>query len=261
MTTPARVTICSIVTCDTPVLPAALKSLLEAGVSPAISLHLGFARAPLGWRHTFGRLCPSGSLPSRAVLPGGVERFYWTTEGGAPVRAWVTDRDISEARLTTALLTDVAVTTDYLIWFDPRCRLDDGWWEALLPLLDKGIDYIGRPAWVEYSPRDAERLQSRSWYRGVPLERRQGKPGVCFMSGFWGLRTACLREVEGSGERNWSRWATEQAGGWAELLGEIARQLNWSRAEHDMPVCTAPDSMSSTSMPSSSLEVTVPNPQ
>jgi hypothetical protein len=241
MTALERVTLCFFGTGDPLVLPGScLEALLDKAQTCPSTLHLGFSQAPVSWRHVLGRLCPHGNIPSRGTLPGGVERFSWTVKGGMLVHAWISDRVLCETRLTTTLLTDVPVTTEYVLWFDQCSRLEVGWWELLLPLLEKGIDCVGHPEWVEYSPRDAERLQGRPWYRGVPLERRANKPGVSFMSRFWGLRTACFREVEGTGERNWSRWASEQSGGWPVLLGEIARQLNWSRAEYQIATHAAP---------------------
>jgi hypothetical protein len=198
----------------------------------AITIHLGLLGARMMiMPYVFGRLCPNGACSARAALPGGVERFSWTAAGGNAVRAWVSTSGLAEHALTTLLLTDVPVNTDYILWCHDCRQMEPKWRESLPAQLGKKVDYFGCPSWVEYSPNDIERLQCRPWYRGVPLERRNGRAGVSFMNGFWGLRTACMKEIESTGERNSGRWAVEQPGGWPVLLGEMAPQLGWSQAE------------------------------
>lgn len=258
-----RATLCLTVTGDPSSLASPhLLTLLEAAFSQCLALHLGFSKASISWRYLLGRHCPEGSFPTRAVLPGGTERFSWTSAGGYPVHIWNSGAHVPERELTTALLTNVSsLTTDYVLWFEAGCQLEAGWWEALLPLLEQGTDYLGGTAWVDYAPKDLERLQSRPWYRGVPLERRDGRPGVSFMNPFWGVRTACLQEIENSGERNWRRWSAEQTGGWPVLLGEIARQLSWSRAAYDPTLGAAPDSPRKPAPLPNNSRPAIPNPE
>jgi hypothetical protein len=54
----------------------------------------------------------------RAVLPGGVERLSWTTTGERCVDAWIGKAVIPEAALATLLLTDLPLTTEYILWCD-----------------------------------------------------------------------------------------------------------------------------------------------
>ena len=45
--------------------------------------------------------------------------------------------------------------------------VEPGWWDALLPLLEQRIDYIGQPWWVRYLPGQQDMIRAQPWYRGV----------------------------------------------------------------------------------------------
>jgi hypothetical protein len=129
------------------------------------------------------------------------------------------------------------VTAEYVLWFDDDSCVEAGWWEALLPLLDRHVDYLGQPWWVYYFPGQADMIRAQPWYRGVPFATRQGRPGVTFVTGgFVGVRAACLYEANfPDTDGRWQGQALQQYGG-DTLLGEIAHQLGWSRATHDRHV-------------------------
>ncbi len=131
------------------------------------------------------------------------------------------------------LFHDVPLTSQYAIWFDDDSFVESGWWEALLPSLQRRVDYIGQEWWVDYLPGQKEMIQAQPWYRGVPFEVRNSKPGVHFMTGgFLAVRSACLVEANFPEPARWKGRGLLQYGG-DTLLGEIARQLGWSRAKHE----------------------------
>ncbi len=135
------------------------------------------------------------------------------------------------------LFHDLALQSEYLIWFDDDSHVEPGWWEALWPLMERRIDYIGQQWWVDYLPGQRQMIQAQPWYRGIPFEIRNGKPGVHFMTGgFLAVRSACLLEANFPDTNTcWKGRPLQQYGG-DTLLGEIARQLGWSRAKHDAGV-------------------------
>jgi hypothetical protein len=77
-------------------------------------------------------------------------------------------------------------------------------------------------------------IRAQPWYREVPFDEREGKPGTFFMTGgFVAVRTECLRQANFPDvEAAWKDDKLKQYGG-DTLLGEIARQLGWTRAAHD----------------------------
>ena len=135
------------------------------------------------------------------------------------------------------MLHDVPLATDYVVWFDDDSFVEEGWWEALCPLFDRRVDYIGQPWWLDYLPGQEEMIRNQPWYRGVPFEHRGGRPGVGFMTGgFLAVRSERLREADfPDTERAWKGDTLKQYGG-DTMLGEIARQLGWTRAAHDTHV-------------------------
>jgi hypothetical protein len=214
MKSSTRATVC-VFACDEPPqsLEPSLSSVLNHAPSPEIELRMGFVRAEVDFALTVGSLCPDGVTPQYYLLPGGIERFQWFGRDGLRVRAWRTVRDScrpsrhSLEQMRRLVLHDVPLEAEYTVFLDgsPRgaCATspgegDDcapgadttpldgdlvhaGWWETLLPIMDRGVDYIGAPVWREYGPKDIERIQAKTWYLGVPFERRSGRAGVSFM--------------------------------------------------------------------------------
>ena len=211
-----------------------LDSILEHTPPQDVELRLGFNDAPISFHLALGQLGPAGRPPRRDLLPGGVERFEWTGEQGRPMSVWNSPRNLYKEPMARYLFHDVALRTEYAIWLDDDSFVEAGWWQALLPLLERGIDYVGQPWWVDYLPGQQEMIRAQPWYRAVEFAQRDGRAGVEFMTGgFVGVRAARLREANfpDTGTR-WKGRGLQQYGG-DTLLGEIARQLGWSRQAHD----------------------------
>jgi hypothetical protein len=186
-----------------------------------VELRLGFAQATECFHYALGTLNPDGGWPERNELPGAIERFGLTAKDSLRVWAWYSPGPLAREALARLLLHDVPVTADYAICLDQDSNVEAGWWDALVPLMEQGIDYIGQPGWHEYGPGEAERVQAQPWYMGAPLARREGRLGVSYMrGGVMAVRAERLREVQYPGEV----W-----------LGETANQFGWTRATPSLP--------------------------
>jgi hypothetical protein len=193
-----------------------LRSVLTHTPLERVELRLAFAQAEQSFYYALGTLIPDGGWPTRHLLPGEIERFGWTATEGSRVWAWNARRIRTREQLARLVFHDVPLEAEYAICLDRGASLEAGWWEAIAPLMEQEIDYVGRPAWHEYLPGEAERIQTQPWYMGVPLERREGRLGTAYLGGgFVAVRCERLREVEYPGEV----W-----------LGEMANQLGWTRA-------------------------------
>jgi len=203
-----------------------------------IELRLGFNAAPASLAYARGELPAEGGAAEDLSLAGGVRRESYVSRGGMmTVRLWVSPANLYKEPMARLMLHDVPLATDYVVWFDDDSFVEEGWWETLCPLFDRGVDYIGQPWWVNYLPGQQDMVRAQSWYRGVPFEARDGRPGVWFMTGgFLALRSERLREANfPDTERAWKGDTLKQYGG-DTLLGEIARQLGWTRSAHDTHV-------------------------
>jgi hypothetical protein len=210
-----------------------LESVLMHTPHDAIELRLGFNDAPISFHYALGQLCPDGMFAAWAALPEGVERFSCTTASGLPVQIWHSAINLYKEPMARLLYHDAPLTTAYAVWFDDDSYVESGWWEGLVPLLDRGIDYIGQPWWVTYLPGQVEMIQAQPWYRGIPFARRNGRSGTSFMTGaFQAIKTACLREANfPDTSTRWNGRSLQQYGG-DTLLGEVAHQLGWSQLAH-----------------------------
>lgn len=238
MSTPRLATLCVLTYGDyLPYFSRCLHSLLDHTPLDAVELRLGFNDATPSFHYALGRLSSCLRGPRYDLLPDGVERFEWESPTGLPVRAWHSPTNLYKEPMARLMFHDDPLTTEYAIWFDDDSFVEAGWWQALLPLLEQRIDYLGQPWWVPYLPGQQEMIQAQPWYRAVPFEVRQGKPGVNFMTGgFLAIRSACLREADFPDvHARWQGRDLKQYGG-DTLLGEIARQLGWGRATHDAGV-------------------------
>lgn len=234
MSSPRVATVCVLTYGDYPdFYERCLESVLAHTPADAVELRLGFNAAPASFHFALGRLCPDGRGPRRALLPGGVERFHWEGPGGMPVTAWRSALNLYKEPMSRLMFHDAALETEYAIWLDDDSFVEAGWWEALVPIMEQRLDYIGQSWWVTYLPGQLEMIQAQPWYRGAPFEQRAGKPGVNFMTGgFIVVRSACLREADfPDTATRWKGRGLQQYGG-DTLLGEIARQLGWRRATH-----------------------------
>ncbi len=202
-----------------------LGNVLEHTPLAQIELRLAFSKAARSLHHALGVLCPDGTFPRHDELPGQAERFEWAGRDGLPVSAWSSAASVSRNALARLVFHDVPLTAEYAICLDQNVFVEAGWWEAIVPLLDKGVDYIGQPSWQDYRPGEAERFEASRWYLGVPHARREGRPGVSFMrDGLVAVRSERLREAD-----------FPQPGHMRDsnvLLGAIAHQLGWSQAEY-----------------------------
>jgi hypothetical protein len=115
------------------------------------------------------------------------------------------------------LIHDVPLETEYSVFLDGDAAVQPGWWERLVPMMDRGIDYVGQPAWRDCGPGEIEKIQTKPWCLGVPFERRSGRAGVAYMQkGIIAARSERLRGVKDLDEVS---------------LGEMARQMGWTREE------------------------------
>ncbi len=131
------------------------------------------------------------------------------------------------------LYHDMALETEYAISLDAGTCVQAGWWEALLRQLEQGTDYVGHARWHDYSPTQVEAIRTCSWYLGVPFDRREGRHGIWFVPwGFMAIRSDRLREADFPDLGSSSRGNKFHRCGDDVLLGEMARQLGWKRAEH-----------------------------
>jgi tetratricopeptide (TPR) repeat protein len=209
-----------------------LESVLSTTPLDQIELRLGFNAAPTSLTYALERLCPRQLTPERSVLSGNIERLSFRS-GSMMVHLWSSPVNLFKEPMSRLLYHDVPLASEYAIWFDDDSYVDPGWWPELASVLDQHIDYIGQPWWVFYLPGQADMIKAQPWYRGVPLELHQGKPRVRFMTGgFVAVRSDRLREANFPDTSfTWKGDSLKQYGG-DTLLGEIARQLNWTRASY-----------------------------
>jgi hypothetical protein len=203
-----------------------LGNLLRYTPTDLIDLRLAFSHAPDSLAYAVGALAPNGAWPKREELPEDTERFEWTGTQGLSIRAWSTSRRLSREQWARLMDRDLPLETEYAIFLDPGTVVEPGWWEALVPHFEQQIDYIGRPAWRDYLAGEVEQLQRYAWYMGVPHARRDGRPGVTYMtSGLLAIRSQRLRQVD-----------LPQSGiaaGTDVLLGAAAHQLRWTHSALD----------------------------
>src|SRR5262249_45822320 len=125
-----------------------------------------------------------GGAAEDLSLAGGVRRESYVSRGGVRTgRLWGSPANPYKGPEGRRMVPDGPLATDYVVWFDDDSFVEEGWWEALCPLFDRGVDYIGQPWWVNYLPGQQDMVRAQSWYRGVPFEARDGRPGVWFMTG------------------------------------------------------------------------------
>jgi hypothetical protein len=221
MAPPSKVVVCLLVKGESDDhFKSCFWSILKHTTLDQVELRLAFGESAYNFNYALGTLCPDGVWPTRCLLPEEVERFGWTAKEGFRVWAWNSARSLTREQLARLLFHDVPLEGEYAICLDQGTCVEEGWLDALSPLMTQGIDCIGRPAWHEYLPGEAERIQAQPWYMGVPFERRDGRLGVAYFGGgLMAVRCERLRDVEYPGEV----W-----------FGEMGRQLGWSRAEPEV---------------------------
>ena len=230
-----RATVCILTYGDyLPYFRRCLESVLAHTPPGEIELRLGLNAAPESFREARERLLPEEGAADSTLLARVVERVSFVGPGGMPVRMWNSPGNLYKEPMARLLYHDLPLTTEYAVWFDDDSYVEAGWWQALTPLLDRHVDYIGQPWWVDYLPGQADMIRAQSWYRGLPFDAREGRPGVEFMTGgFMAVRAERLRQANfPDTEVRWKGDSMKQYGG-DTLLGEIARQLGWTREVHD----------------------------
>jgi hypothetical protein len=217
-----------------------LHDVLDHSPLRDVELRLGFSQATLSLHMALGVLCTNAAKIHRHELHGGVERFRWLGPENMTVWAWQAPASQAKEHLLDLLFHDVRLDAAYAVWLDDQCTIKPGWWEALRPLLDQGIDYIGQPRWHDYRPGEVEAMQSRPWYLGVPPARREGRPGVSFMGGdCCVVRSERLREAQFPGRALRGNDSPALAAGQV-VLGAIAHQMDWTQAAYDIQAVPAP---------------------
>ena len=220
-----------------PYFERCLESVLATTPHGAIALRLGFNDAPTSLAYTRERLGLGDDTAAADLAAGGVRRAAFVTAGGMTVRIWDSPVNLYKEPMARLMYHDVPLVSEYAVWLDDDSYVEPGWWEALLPLLARKVDYIGQHWWVDHLPGQAEMIRAQPWYRGVPFDRRAGRPGTWFMTGgFMAMRADRLREANFPDvDFRWKGDQLKQYGG-DTLLGEIARQLGWTWAVHDAHV-------------------------
>ncbi len=227
-----RATICILTFSEyLPYFRRCLDSVLSATPLDQVESRIGFNFAPTAFGYALGRLCPLRTTPAVVQLPMNVERLTFQTGDGVPVTFWNSPVNLYKEPLCRLMYHDLPLTTEYVIWFDDDSYVGLDWWPALVELFDRKIDYIGQEWWANYLPGQPQMIQSMPWYRGVPFDVHNGRPGVRFMTGgFVAVRTERIRQVNFPDvDFIWKGQRLKQYGG-DTLLGEIAHQQGWSRA-------------------------------
>jgi hypothetical protein len=216
-----------------PYFERCLESVLATTPPGVIELRLGFNDAPASLAYARQRLGLDEAAAECVLLADGVRRSCFVTPRGTTVRLWDSPANLYKEPMARLMYHDVPLGTEYVVWLDDDSHVEPGWWEALLPLLVRKVDYIGQRWWVDYLTGQADMIRVQPWYRGVPFDRQDGRPGVGFMTGgFMAVRAERLRQADFPDTAfTWRGDQLKQYGG-DTLLGEIARQLGWTRAVH-----------------------------
>ncbi len=213
-----------------------LESVLTTTPAGAIELRLGFNDAPASLAYARQRLRLDDAA-ERRLLAGDVEQLSFVTPQGMTVRLWNAPVNLYKEPMARLMYHDVPLDSEYAVWLDDDSFVEEGWWQALVPLMERRVDYIGQPWWVDYLPGQTDMIQAQPWYRGVPFDMGAGRIGIWFMTGgFMAVRAERLRNVNfPDTDATWQGDRLQQYGG-DTLLGEIARQQEWTRAEHEAHV-------------------------
>jgi hypothetical protein len=186
-----RVTFCNLAKSpDAARFRECLDRILSDAPLDQIELRLGFQGPAHGLEYLLGLLCPDQDLPQHQLLPGGIERLQWIGRGGVRIHTWRLPHDLSGEQMERLLFHDVPLEAVYAVLLAEDCLLPEGWWGALAPLLEKGIDLIlvgplvavraQRLKEADFPPRGEH--NSAAWLEGNA--RRQGwSQAVCELPG------------------------------------------------------------------------------
>ena len=109
---------------------------------------------------------------------------------------------------------------DWSLWLDDDTLLpaDTKWWDALVAIMQAGVDYTGVSYGMQYMGNQEAFIRSRPWYRGLPPLKQHGASVFRFYTGsFWGLSAAARKTLD------WPDNVLRHNGG-DTMLGEAVRQ-------------------------------------
>ena len=115
---------------------------------------------------------------------------------------------------------DPDLDTEWVCWFDDDSYVTAPWWRALQQRLnqDPGVDVYGKPYFIHLKESQIPWIREAGWYRGRPLENRNGVPISNFVTGgWWCCRVARLKAM------NWPDPRLQNNGG-DVMFGVAARQ-------------------------------------
>ena len=149
-----------------------------------------------------------------------------------PVWAWHAARRVAEGTLAHLLYHDLSLRSEYTLTLAEDAIIAEDWCRELEPIMARGIDYIGRKEWAEYTPTQMEFIQAQPWFVGVSPLSRNGRAGTWYMTGgAMAVRSERLRQVAYP-DPSWAAPAGRPHGPRPDiLLGEIAHQQGWSQAD------------------------------
>jgi tetratricopeptide (TPR) repeat protein len=211
-----------------------LDSVLEHTPLDQIELRLGFNDAESSFAYAWEKLGAREAWPELTRLPADIERFTFHSPLGMKVLLWKSPVNLYKEPMARLLYHNVVLDTEYAIWLDDDSYVEEGWWPALCQVMDRQIDYSGQSWWADYFPGQTEMIKAQPWYRNLPFDLQDGKPGIRFMTGgFVLLRSERIRQADFPDTTfTWNSDTLKQYGG-DTLLGEIARQLGWTRVVHE----------------------------
>lgn len=213
-----------------------LHSVLECTPLERVELRIGFNASPKALAKTREILKPRGEFETKLEVRGQVvRRITLLLDLNRAVTLFVSEANICKLPMAHLMYHFPEISTEYAIWFDDDSYVEEGWWVALLPLMEQKIDYIGKQYILPVFRGQEEMFQAMPWYRGRRFFEQDGRPMVVFITGgVLAIRAARLREC------NWPdmdfsfRGETLHHNGGDVMLGQIAHQLGWSRVDHEM---------------------------
>jgi hypothetical protein len=134
------------------------------------------------------------------------------------------NQNLKKYPMMRRMLWEDKLTTPWVVWFDDDSYVakDSPWWSELEKMVaDSKVMYLGQPWWVHYLEGQWDYIRSRPWFRGMPPQLHDEKPGVGFHTGgFVAIRTTVLKKLK------WPDKTLVHNGG-DTLLSEAIRQQGW----------------------------------
>ena len=212
-----------------------LTSILATTPHDQFQLRLGFNASPKALAWTRQLLQPRAEFHTTLQVRGKVvTQVTFRTASNLSVTLFVADVNVCKWPMAQLMYHSPRLTTPYAVWFDDDSFVEQGWWQALLPVMHQKIDYIGKLYVLPVFRGQDEMFRAMPWYKGRPFFMHEGRPSVVFVTGgFLTVRSACLQQC------NWPdldfafRGERLNHNGGDVMLGQIAYQSDWSRAHHE----------------------------